>query len=378
MRGFVARELIQVKRALQIFGYEDSDFSRTKLDKLNLPQPAQSAIDGKFLKSWTNDLLPEIGKKIGFMKPLSSPLALAVFVTKGGVLKSTLTLNIARMAALHGIKTCVVGLDMQGDISEALNQPDDQADDQTDDLSHDPDSLEYAIEKLEQQCGLADLYSEKCNLNDLIMKTSIPGLDYIPETPELVVLDQSLVVRNRREYWLLDNVINPLKNHYDLVIIDCSPNWNRLITNALVAADALISPVECKINNFRNLRTFQTLVREFKTDMRAEFKHFFIATRLSNSRKLSREIFQWYRKELVDCLDTPIRESVQGEEAMAIKVSVPEYAPSSDAAIEIRSLIKELWGKISQSKVRAEPISPEHRMNLDRNLKGDADVTQLI
>jgi chromosome partitioning protein len=247
------------------------------------------------------------------------------------------------MAALHGIRTCVVGLDMQGDVSAALGESLDE------DLT-----LSEALAQASMTKGLAHLYTGDATLDDVLKTTDLPTLFYIPETPELVALDQSLMNRNRREYWLKEHVITPLKREFDLVLMDCSPNWNRLITNALVASDVLLSPLECKINNFRNLTTFRALVQEFSEDMQTRFRHLFVPTRFSPTRKLSREIREWYMTNLDGCTRDCVRESIQGEEATALRVSIPEFAPMSVAAQEMRSLLAEIWLAFQEPVVRSD------------------------
>lgn len=350
-------EFFPLKKALQIFGRDAND---PAIDESRLPSFARSLTDNRQLKSWTFRELPSVGEVIGFLEKPAHPVAIAVFVTKGGVLKSTLTLNLARMAALHGIRTCVVGLDMQSDITMALSS------DSLEDSSDEETSLSDALAKFDLLRGLADVFSGDAKLEEVVLATEIPTLSFIPETPELVALDQSLIHRNRREYWLQEHVVQPLKEQYDLILLDCSPNWNRLITNALVACDVLISPLECKINNFRNFKTFQGLLKEFKDDMRSEFTQIFVPTRLSPNRKLSREIYEWYRSNLQNCSEGAIRESLQGEEAMAMRLSIPEYAPASPAADEMRALLREIWpliigtervkekGETKQNQLRAE------------------------
>jgi chromosome partitioning protein len=327
-----------LKKALQVFGLSPEELTTRGISETALPAFARSPSDNRSLKSWSYSEMPSVGAHVGFMKKPSAPMAIAIFVTKGGVLKSSLTLNLARMAALHGLRTCVVGLDMQGDITTALSS-EEPADDNI--------SLKDAIAKMNSLRGLADVYNREAKIEDVILPTDLPTLFYIPETPELVNLDQSLMARNRREYWLRDEVITPLKANFDLILMDCSPNWNRLITNALVACDVLVSPLECKINNFRNFKTFRALLQEFKEEMQSDFKQVFVPTRLSPSRKLSREIFGWYQEHLSECTKTALRESVQGEEATAVRISIPEYAPTSAAADEMRELVREVWSAIS-------------------------------
>lgn len=335
--------LFSLRKALHVYGCTQEELQCRGVHESSLPAFARSLSDNRSLKSWSLQELPFVGEKVGFLKKPKKPLSVSVFVTKGGVLKSTLTLNFARLAALHNIKTCVIGLDMQGDITTALSQDENP----TDDLS-----LEEAIEHTNSLQGISDVFTGAADLDDVIRETEIPTLSFIPETPELVALDQSLVNRNRREYWLLDHVVEPLKERFDLILMDCSPNWNRLITNSLVASDALVSPVECKINNFRNLQMFRALIEEFKSDMRVDFAQVFVPTRLAPGRKLSQEIFSWYQDNLTHCTRSAIRESVQGEESVALKVSVPEYAPTNVTSEEMRELIREVWTSIQ---------SPAHR-----------------
>lgn len=292
------------------------------------------ALTGRRKSSWTSDQLPRIGEAFGFLRKPSRPLVVTSFITKGGVLKSTLVLNLARMAALHNIRTCVVGLDMQGDITAALgcNPEVDSSED-----------LEEAIQKLSSIRGIPDILFQKSSPLELLIGTDLPNLSLIPETPELVALEQSLTLRNRREYWLRDNVLEPLKSQFDLILLDASPNWNQLITNALTASDLLISPLECKINNFRNLKMFESFVSEFKKDLDLQFEHVYVPTRYSEHRKLSREIFQWYCDNLENCLPHPIKEGVVGEEASALNLSIPEYAPSAPMTLEMNQLLKKIW-----------------------------------
>jgi chromosome partitioning protein len=329
--------LFSLKKALNIFGVSLEELRSRGLTEASLPEFPRSATDNRPLKSWLMAQLPDVGAKVGFMSKPKSPIAISIFVTKGGVLKSSFTLNLARMAALHGIRTCVVGLDMQGDVTTAL----------AGDFADDENSLEEALARMNSLRGLADVYTGEAKLDEVINSTDIPTLYYIPETPELVALDQSLISRNRREFWLKEQIIDPLKKKFDLIIMDCSPNWNRLITNSLVACDTLISPLECKINNFRNFKTFRALMSEFRSDLRAEFSHVYVPTRLTPARKLSMEIFDWYQSNLDQCSQMAIRESIQGEESVALHLSIPEFAPNSVAADEMRMLITEVWTLIS-------------------------------
>ncbi|WP_127714296.1 ParA family protein [Halobacteriovorax sp. HLS] len=299
-----------------------------------------------YRKGFSSNDISKIGEKLGFFKTFNSPTSLCVFTTKGGVLKSTLALNLARTAALHGLKTCVVGLDIQGDVTTALG---------FDDGLEDSADLNYILEKLNRTKGLSDIFNNSIRLNEAIVPTDLENLFLIPETPELVALNDSLSNINRREFWLKEKVIDPLKQHFDLVIMDCSPNWNKLTTNALVACDALISPLECKINNFRNFKVFSKFLEEFKQEMRLDFESIFVPTRYSLNRKLSQDILSWYRENVDGCIDGAIREGVSGEEATALNKSFIEHCPGKPASNEIIEVLSEVHRRIEESISRRTP-----------------------
>lgn len=282
-----------------------------------------------------------LGERYGFLKRPQKPTAIAVFITKGGVLKTSLTLNLARVAALHNIRTCVVGLDMQGDITSALSAEPDEACDL---------NFTEALSSLDRIRGLSELMNGSASpasaavaVNDLIQETDLPALQFIAETPELALLNQQIQLRNRREYWLKEFVVDPLKRNYDLILLDCSPNWNHLTTNALAACDALVSPLECKIHNFRNLKFFRSFMAEFQRDLDLQFRHVYVPTKFSATRRLSRDILTWYLSALPNCLDRPVRESLTGEEACALHRSMIEYAPRSLASHEMRQVLADIW-----------------------------------
>lgn len=307
------------------------NYSVKKLERiLSLPdRPVKISGDFQKKKLRLSDSLT-LAERFGFLKKPLKPTVVTVFVTKGGVLKTSLTLNLARMAALHNIKTLVVGLDLQCDITTALG--------------FDPIANAESLNEAEHTSylGLPDLFFGHAKLQDIIQKTDFETLDLIPETPELTMMDQALLPKPRREAWLKEKILDPLKNQYDLIILDGSPNWNQLITNALYASDIVVSPLECKINNFRNYKMFQKFLNEFKSDLKLSFEHICVPTRFSPSRKLSREILQWYHNNVPQCVKHAVKESVAGEEATAMHLSVAEYDSSSEAAHQMNEIIRDI------------------------------------
>lgn len=327
-----------LKKVAQIFGDNNLKSVIEELEASGEISPSKRYRSGALLRSgWSKSQLSEIGSKVGFFKKLPSPVAIAVFTTKGGVLKSTLALNIARTAALNGHKTCVVGLDIQGDVTTALGY----------DFQFDrSNNLEEMIATLDQTKGLNDLFSGQVSLENIVHNIDLPNLFLIPETPELVALNDSLNNINRREFWLKEKVIEPLKNYFDVIIMDCSPNWNKLTTNALVSCDALVSPLECKINNFRNFKVFSHFLKEFKAEMHLNFENIFIPTKFSPSKKLSSDIFSWYQQNVEGCTTVGIKESVSAEEAMALNISILEHVGLKPLGKEFVDLMTQIHGRV--------------------------------
>ena len=334
--------MLSVKKVAEIFGGSHlKQPIETLVNNNEISQPVKFRSGAIFRKGWPVSDIHQIGSRLGFIQKPVGPKAISVFTTKGGVLKTFLALNIARTAAIHGLKTCVVGLDMQGDVTNALGFQDR--------LEHSED-LSEMISQLNKTKGLFDLFNQQVRLDELLVETDLPSLFLIPETPELVAFNESLTNINRREYWLKEKVVEPLKKHFDLVVMDCSPNWNKITTNALVASDALVSPLECKINNFRNFKVFRHFMDEFKSEMQMKFESIYIPTRYSAGRKLSMEIKSWYEANVHGCLNLGIRESVLGEESTALKKSLIEHAPNHAVSKELRELMRDVFSLISRNK----------------------------
>lgn len=288
------------------------------------------------VRRWKADQLPLIGKKYGFLKPASKQEFLCVYTAKGGVLKTTLSYTIARLLALHNIKTLIVGLDIQRSITElALPQrPVDSLD-------------EY---KQEEPLGLYHLLFENASLEDVIKKTSLPTLDIIPETAELNALEKRLRHETRREYVLKDRLV-PLLSEYDVVIFDNGPNWNQLIENALVCASAVVSPVGCDLGTYQVLKTNLKNVDEFQKSMRLNWGNFLLVPTLLEKTKLSQQIYGAYLNQYSESvISAPIRRGVKGQEALILSQTPLEYDSRSPLAQDYFEMMVQIWSRISSAE----------------------------
>ena len=287
------------------------------------------------LLSFSNDF----GKKYGFLKSPKKPILTTVFSAKGGILKSTIVLNLARMYALHGIKTCVIDLDPQGDTSRNLGF--DIPEENIEDIS-DIDSFKKGVN------NLSDFYSNKCKLEDIINQTELPHLDVILSSSELIPFMEVLNSSVRREDWIKDHIKPKLiKLGYELIIIDLAPSWSIYTSNSITAADLLISPLECRIAHYRNHKESIIQLNKFIKKMGIKnIKKAFVPTKVSLTKKIYTQIRQFYAGNVEGCTLSSIRESIIGEESVAKRLSIVEYAPTKTIADDIRELLIELDGKI--------------------------------
>lgn len=293
---------------------------------------------------WNYDQVSLIGEKYGFLKKPKKPVTLTVFSTKGGILKSTLVLNIARSYALHNFKTIIIDLDPQADSTRNLGL----------DISEENvDTLEQADEMLSQVKGLYDYFQNKASLQEIILKTDLSKLDFIPSSSAIIPLMEIMNAEIRREYQFKEKIVEPLKNlGYDLIIFDNAPSWSIFATNSITASDILVSPLECKIAHYRNTPEFITYLNRFleKMQLQTTVTKMFVPVKTSGTRKLSTQIKQHYHQNISNCSHSSIRESIIGEESVAMRKSVLEYDNKSTLTEDIREFLIELDSIVNKDK----------------------------
>jgi chromosome partitioning protein len=213
------------------------------------------------VRQWRIEQLPQIGSKYGFLKQPRNQKIICVYTAKGGVLKTTLSYNLARILALNGIKTLIVGLDIQCSITEIVI-PLEESEFLEEDDSQQPGSLyQYLVEKR--------------SLKEIIKNTDIPTLDIIPESPDLNMLEKKMRILNRREYLFRDKLISKL-SQYKVILFDNGPSWNQLIESALTASNVVLSPVGCDVGTYQAIKTNLEALNEFKDSMDLKWKQFLL------------------------------------------------------------------------------------------------------
>lgn len=283
------------------------------------------------VRIWETKQLPKIGEKFGFLEKPSQQQIISVYTSKGGVLKSTFAHNLGRVLALNGIKVLIIGLDIQLSITEAIIP------------SIELESLE---DYSDQIYGLYHFLYKNVPLSEIIRKTELPTLDYIPETPELNALEKALRHEVRKEYVLHDKVVPELKE-YDVVIFDNGPSWSCLIENSLTASKHVISPIGCEINSYRALKQHFDFILSFQKSMHLIWDNILLIPTLLEKSKLSQQIYAAYLTEYPrEMLAIPVRRSVKGNEAGLLGISVLEHDSQSPLAQDYYDLFSALWSRV--------------------------------
>lgn len=258
---------------------------------------------------WELGSLPRIGEAIGFLKKPKVPKVVAVFSLKGGTGKTTFAFQMARILALHNIRTLVIGLDAQESISQTLNRA--------------------PREGSEPETGLFHVLADSVDIFKSIAETDLPTLRYLPETIELSVLDRVLKGKMRKEYVIRERVVEPLtaSGEHDVIVFDCNPSWTDTVTGAIASTDILVSPLGCDINSLKAASIFVELLDEFQEEMRHSFAQFFIVPTLVENNKLSQQILAKYRIEYENlCTVSAVRRTVTVQEANVLGKSLLETA----------------------------------------------------
>lgn len=155
-------------------------------------------------------------------KQLNIPKILSVANQKGGVGKTTTTVNLATALAAVGRKILLIDFDPQGNASTGLG-----------------------IEPSDREINAYDVILRGTDIKDAIQKTIIPHLHAIPATIDLSGAEIEMVTLPRREF-LLQTALEQLEGNYDYVLIDCPPSLGLLTINALAASDGILIPLQCE------------------------------------------------------------------------------------------------------------------------------------
>ncbi|PTX62417.1 chromosome segregation ATPase [Melghirimyces profundicolus] len=161
----------------------------------------------------------------------------AIANQKGGVGKTTTSINLGASLADQGKKTLIVDIDPQGNTSSGLG-----------------------INKADVEKCIYDVLINETPMQEVMLKTSIEGLDLIPATIELAGAEIELVQTLSREH-RLKRSLQIIRDNYDYILIDCPPSLGVLTVNSLTAADAVLIPIQCEFYALEGLGQLLNTIR---------------------------------------------------------------------------------------------------------------------
>lgn len=254
------------------------------------------------------------------MRPVHGTRVIAVANQKGGVGKTTTTINLATYLALKGFRTLIVDLDPQGNATSGLGV--------------DPNSLETCI---------YEVLMKRAVINSIIRPTGIEHLYLAPASFRLVGAQVELVNVLSRETRVRE-IVSDLKNDYSYIIIDCPPSLGLLTVNALTAAEELVIPVQCEYFALEGLTQLLDSINEVKKYLNPDLKMAGILMTMYDSRtKIAQEVVEEVRIHYPgDVYTTIIPRSVRLSEAPSYGQPIAHYDALSRGAIAYKDLAEEV------------------------------------
>lgn len=245
---------------------------------------------------------------------------IAVANQKGGVAKTTTTVNLSACLAGLGKKVLMVDSDPQGNATSGIG-----------------------IQKYDLSECYYDVLINDENIGSLITETQVPGLDVVPATLQLAGAEVELVQKQKREY-LAKKALDKVKHRYDYILMDCPPSLGLLTINALTAADSYLIPVQAEYYALEGLtlllRTIESIRKSSNQTLRLEgvlLTMYDSRTNLSN--QVEDEVQAYFRDKLYQ---TRIPKNIKLAEAPSYGLPICMYDKNSKGCDAYLSLAKEV------------------------------------
>jgi chromosome partitioning protein len=260
--------------------------------------------------------------------PVPAPLAahgparvIAMCNQKGGVGKTTTTINLAAALAEYGRRVLIVDFDPQGAASVGLGV--------------NPHELDRTVYDL--------LVDRNAQIHELIRPTEVEGLDVLPANIDLSAAEVQLVSEVARES-ILSRVLRPVLDEYDVVLIDCQPSLGLLTVNALTAAHGVLIPLECEFFALRGVALLVETIEKVRDRLNPRLEVDGILATMYDPRTLhAREVVARVYEAFGDnLLQTVIGRTVKFPDASVAAEPITTYAPTHAGAHAYRQLAREL------------------------------------
>ncbi len=239
---------------------------------------------------------------------------------KGGVGKTTSSINLAASLAVLEYRTLLVDADPQANSTSGIG--------------FDPRNIKNSI----YECIINQI-----DPREAIQKTDTPNLDLLPAHIDLVGAEIEMINLTDREY-KMKAVLNSIKDDYDFIIIDCSPSLGLITINALTAADSVIIPVQCEYFALEGLGKLLNTIKIVQSRLNTELQIEGILLTMYDVRlRLSNQVVEEVKTHFEDMVfDTIIQRNTRLSEAPSFGISVIMHDATSKGAINYLNLAREI------------------------------------
>ncbi len=239
---------------------------------------------------------------------------------KGGVGKTTSTINLGAALAEYGRRVLLVDMDPQGALSAGLGVPHYE--------------LDMTIHNV--------LVEPRVSIDDVLMSTRIKHMDLVPSNIDLSAAEIQLVNEVGREQ-TLGRALHPVLDRYDYVLIDCQPSLGLLTVNGLACADGVVIPTECEFFSLRGLALLTDTVEKVRDRLNPKLEiSGILLTRYDPRTVNAREVMARVVERFGDLVfDTVITRTVRFPETSVAGEPITTWAPKSTGAIAYRALARE-------------------------------------
>ncbi len=260
---------------------------------------------------------------------------------KGGVGKTTTAINLAACLAVLEYKTLLIDADPQGNATSGVGV--------------DPRTIKG---------GLYECTIQQSNVKPYILKTDTPHLDVLPTNADLAGLEIELVNLNQREQ-MMKRVLQPLKDEYDFIIMDCCPSLGLIVINSLCAADSVLIPVQCEYFALEGMGQLLQTVKFVQTHLNTQLDiEGVLLTMFDGRLRLANQVVEEVKMHFQDMVfDTIIQRLTKLAEAPSFGKTIIMHDASGKGSTNYLNLARELLQRNGLTKFttrgKSKPEPPE-------------------